>query len=107
MISLEKIREDLKDIRYYYARKHIFDTVKSNVGINKILDKVEIYNQAILSAPPRLFDLYVCLYTMGYTQEALSAELGFTPEYVQMQHKKMLLFLQAKFEEKQGEEDEG
>ena len=91
----------------YYARKHIFDTVKSNVGLNKILDKVEIYNQAILSAPPRLFDLYVCLYTMGYTQEALSAELGFTPEYVQMQHKKMLLFLQAKFEEKQGEEDEG
>ena len=77
------------------------------MGLNKILDKVEIYNQAILSAPPRLFDLYVCLYTMGYTQEALSAELGFTPEYVQMQHKKMLLFLQAKFEEKQGEEDEG
>jgi len=107
MISLEKIREDLKDIRYYYARTHIFDTAKSNVGLNKILDKVEIYNQAILSAPPRLFDLYVCLYTMGYTQEALSAELGFTPEYVQMQHKKMLLFLQAKFEEKQGEEDEG
>lgn len=47
MISLEKIREDLKDIRYYYARKHIFDTVKSNVGLNKILDKVEIYNQAM------------------------------------------------------------
>ena len=107
MISLEKIREDLKDIRYYYARKHIFDTVKGNVGLNKILDKVEIYNQAILSAPPRLFDLYVCLYTMGYTQEGLSAELGFTHEYVQMQHKKMLLFLQAQFEEKQDEEDEG
>lgn len=105
MIPLKNIREDLKDIRYYHARKEIFDSVKGGVGLNKVLDKVERYNQAIVSAPPRLFDLYVCLYTMGFTQEALSVELGLTPEYVQMQHKKLLLFLQAKFEEREETEE--
>ena len=101
MIPLKNIREDLKDIRCYHARKEIFDSSKGGVGLNKVLDKVERYNQAIVSAPPRLYDLYVCLYTMGFTQEALSVELGLTPEYVQMQHKKLLLFLQAKFEERE------
>ena len=99
MIPLNKIREDLKDIRYYYARKEIFDSVISDVGLSRVWDTVEQYNRAILAAPARLFDLYVCLYIKGYTQEALSIELGFTPEYVQMQHKQMLLFLQSCFEE--------
>ena len=99
MIPLNKIREDLKDIRYYYARKKIFDSVISDVGLSKVRDTVELYNRAILTAPARLFDLYVCLYIKGYTQEALSVELGFTPEYVQMQHKQLLLFLQSFFEE--------
>lgn len=106
MISMDKIREDLKDIRYYFARKAIFDSVSVGVGLNQILDKVEMYNRAILASPPRLFDLYVCLYTKGYTQEALSAELGFTPEYVQMQHKKLLLFLQSRFDESENGEEE-
>ncbi len=105
MISLDKIREDLKDIRYYYARKEIFDLVSSDVGVCKVRDTVDLYHRAILSAPARLFDLYVCLYTKGYTQEGLSVELGLTPEYVQMQHKQLLLFLQARFEDSPNEED--
>ncbi len=36
MISLDKIREDLKDIRYYYARKKIFDSVSSDIGLSKV-----------------------------------------------------------------------
>ncbi len=65
MISLDKIREDLKDIRYYYARKKIFDSVSSDIGLSKVRDTVNLYNRTILMAPARLFDLYVCLYTKG------------------------------------------
>lgn len=105
MISLDKIREDLKDIRYYYARKKIFDSVSSDIGLSKVRDTVNLYNRTILMAPARLFDLYVCLYTKGYTQEGLSVELDLTPEYVQMQHKQLLLFLQARFGDSLDEED--
>ena len=98
-MKLETIRADLKEIRYYYTRKDIFDEATKIVGGNNILEKVERYNRVVCHAPPLLYDLYVGLYIKGNTQEALSVELGYTPEYVQMLHKKLLLFLQNKIDE--------
>jgi len=94
IMTLNIIRKDLKDIRYYYSRKSIFEEACKIVGDNGVLAKVKKYNDAIKLAPPRLFDLYVCLYIKNYTQEGLSIELSYTPEYIQMQNKKLLLFLQ-------------
>ena len=34
-----KIREDLKDIRYYYSRKAMFEKASASVGENSILKK--------------------------------------------------------------------
>ena len=96
MVSFDKIREDLREVRYYYARKELFDETFKSISMNTILEKVYRYNDAIRTAPLRLYDLYVCLYTKNYTQLALALELGYTPEYIQMLHKKMLLFLQTK-----------
>ena len=93
-MTLKQIREDLKDVRYYYARKTIFDEAGATVGINSIVKKVLKYNEAVKAASPRLYDLYVCLYIKNYTQEGLSIELNYTPEYIQMLNKKLLLFLQ-------------
>lgn len=96
MVSLNKIREDLKEVRYYYVRKELFDETFKSISTNVILEKVYRYNDAIRDAPVRLYDLYVCLYTRNYTQESLAVELHYTPEYIQMLHKKLLLFLQTK-----------
>ena len=96
MVSLNKIRDDLKEVRYYYARKELFDETFKSISANTILEKVYRYNDAIRTAPLRLYDLYVCLYTKNYTQAALALELCYTPEYIQMLHKKLLLFLQTK-----------
>lgn len=93
-MTLEQIREDLKGVRYYYTRKNIFDEASSTVGINSIVQKVMKYNEAVKAASPKLYDLYVCLYIKNYTQEGLSIELNYTPEYIQMLNKKLLLFLQ-------------
>ncbi|MBQ8308254.1 MAG: hypothetical protein IJX96_00295 [Clostridia bacterium] len=60
MVSLNKIRDDLKEVRYYYARKDLFDETFQSISTNVIL------------------------------------ELDYTPEYIQMLHKKLLLFLQTK-----------
>ena len=51
MLSLNKIREDLKEIRYYYSRKEIFDAAFGIVGNNKIFDTVKKYNKAVQNAP--------------------------------------------------------
>lgn len=32
MITLAEVREDLRDIKYYYARKKMFEEASSSVG---------------------------------------------------------------------------
>ena len=95
-VALSKIREDLKNIRYYYARKKLFDEAFQSTGMNEIMETVSKYNDLIKTAPPKLYDLYVSLYLRNHTQESLSDELGYTPEYIQMLNKKLLKFLQNK-----------
>ncbi len=105
IMTLEIIRKDLKDIRYYYSRRRIFEEATKIVGDNGVLAKVEKYNNAIKHAPPKLYDLYVCLYIKNYTQEGLSIELNYTPEYIQMQNKKLLLFLQNALKKEEEEHE--
>ena len=105
MISPERVRRDLKDIRYYYARKAILDSVKGDVGINKVRSMVDRYNKIILNAPLYLFDLYVCLYVKGYTQDKMAVELNVSSQYVHLQNKKLVEFLQSHYDHPFGEEE--
>ena len=105
MISPERVRRDLKDIRYYYARKSILDSVKGDVGINKVRSMVDRYNKIILNAPLYLFDLYVCLYVKGYTQDKMAVELNVSSQYVHSQNKKLVEFLQSHYDHPFGEEE--
>lgn len=95
MITLTTIRNDLKDIRYYYARKQMFDEAMECTGKTEIVEKAQKYNDLIKKAPPRLYDLYVSLYLQNNTQETLADKLSYTPEYIQILNKKLLKFLQS------------
>ena len=55
MVSLDKIREDLREVRYYYTRKELFDETFKSISTNVILEKVYRYNEAIRSAPYGLY----------------------------------------------------
>jgi hypothetical protein len=99
MLTLANIREDLKEIRYYYSRKELFDSAFKQVASNAVLEKVRKYNAAVNIAPPRLYDLYISLYIKNFTQESLAADLGYTTEYIQTRNKKLLLFLQSNLTE--------
>ena len=101
MLTLQQIRDDLKDIRYYYSRKEAFENGFRVIGSNNIVGKAKRYNTAMQSAPTRLYDIYVSLYGRNLTQEALSVELCYTPEYVQILNKRLLLFLQKTLSEGQ------
>ncbi|MBR1890414.1 MAG: hypothetical protein IJ817_01850 [Clostridia bacterium] len=96
-MTLNEIREDLKNIKYYYSRKKVFEEAFQATGRSDVLDKVAEYNEIIRSAPARMYDLYVSLYIKNHTQESLSNELGYTPEYIQMLNKKLLKFIQKEF----------
>ena len=47
MITLEQIRDDLREIRYYYARKTQVDDVSKKIGDPAVRCLVEKYNRAI------------------------------------------------------------
>ncbi|MBR4407046.1 MAG: hypothetical protein IKT27_01900 [Clostridia bacterium] len=98
-ITLSEIREDLRDIRYYYSRKELFRKASSNVGINYVEEKLSKYNNAICLAPPRLYDLYVSLYLENNTQESLSEKLCYSPEYISKLNKQLVNFFLKNFNE--------
>ena len=94
MKTVAEIREDLKDIRYYYSRKKMIDEAFRVVGTSSIVDKVNKYNAAVMKAPARLYDLYHCLYVRGLTQDAFSIELNYTPEFVHVLSVQLINYLQ-------------
>ena len=99
MLTLTTIRNDLKDIKYYYSRKALFDKAFASTGVNDVMEKVNMYNEAMKTASPKIYDLYYSLYIVNHTQESYSDELGCTPEYVQRLNKKLLKFLQNNIKE--------
>ena len=96
----EQVRSDLKEIRYYYQRKRIFDAANGLIGENRAVVIAERYNRAICKSIARLYDLYNGLYIRGLTQTAYADEIAYTPEYVQILHKQLLIYLQKEIYEK-------
>ena len=82
MLTINQVREDLKEIRYYYSMQELFDSAANTVKPVAILNKVERYNAAIKAAPARLYILYISLYVKNNTQAALADDWGYTREYI-------------------------
>ena len=97
-MTLNEIRQQLKTIRLYYANKArfsaAFDTLPHNVT-----ELAATYAAIINSAPLDLYIVYYELYVKGLTQEAAAAELNYSTEYIRQKNKRLLLFLQNKFNE--------
>lgn len=96
MITLNQVREELKDIRYYMSRKVIFDKSASCVGKINIEKRIELYNRYICDATPRLYDMYVSLYLENNTQESLSEKLGYSLVHIGRLNAELIRFFQQK-----------
>ena len=101
MKSVKEIRDDLKNIRYFYSRKKIFEEVSISVGENSIKDLIQTYQNAVCYAPPRLYDLYVSLYMQNITQEELSYQLGYSTEHISRLNGQLVKFLHFKLNNKE------
>lgn len=94
MKTINDIREDLKNIRYYYSRKEHLNESAKIVGACKIDDLVNEYNSVICQAPPKLYDLYVCIYVENNTQESTAERFGYAREHITRLNKQLLDFFQ-------------
>ena len=82
MTLREKVKSDLAEIRYYYARKDIFAKAFDSIGKCGILEKVEKYNEAICKAPLMIYEIYDMLFVHYRTHEQAAEILGYSPNYI-------------------------
>lgn len=61
-MTIEEIRQDLKDIRYYYEMMELFKNTAKIIPPIATVQKVEKYNKVVEKAPIKLYILYVSLY---------------------------------------------
>ena len=100
-MTLDAIRKELKEVRYYYGRRAIFDKALREVGNKNMMDLVKKDNDAVRTARPKHYDIYISLYVNYHTQEQLSEELNYSPDYVRKLNKDLLKFLQNKLNEQE------
>ena len=90
------IRSELRQVRYHHLhKKHLDIPLKDGIP-NRITQITKKYNRLIKEAPILLYHIYVGLYIWGQTQEALAYDTGFTTDYIQKCHKKLIKFFSDK-----------
>lgn len=94
MLTLQEIRNDLKDIRYYYGMKEMFDKSAYTIKPLAIIEKVNRYNRAMENAPARMLALYLALYVYNNSQVVVADDWQLTKEHIRNQNRKLLEFLQ-------------
>lgn len=93
-MTIKEIREDLKEIRYYYSRKSHLDTMAEKHASHIVMEKMRLYETVINKAPLRLYDLYINLYLEGNSQASLSDKWGYSPENIKYLNDKLCRYLQ-------------
>ena len=92
MKTIEKVREELSDIRHYYANIKDFERANAVLGKPTALKMVEQYNRQIKNAPIKLFNLYMCLYVENNLQEAVSVDWNYSLGYIKVLNRKLYEF---------------
>ena len=91
--TLEQIKQDLETVKRYYAHKDEFEQAFQSGKCLQIQKLVNEYEEAILLAPSKFYDVYCAIYQRGLTQEACAIELGYTSRYIQSLLKLMTFHL--------------
>ena len=94
MLTINQVREDLREIRYYYSMQDVFDSAANTVKPIALLNKVERYNAVMKTAPARLYILYIELYVKNTKQRDLANAWGYAREYVTWLNMKLVEYLQ-------------
>lgn len=104
-MTMKQILIDLQEIRYYYAHKNMFDKACGSVVKNTIVEKVGKYNTLMHDAPPRLYALYVALYTENNTQIVVADDWGVSEGHIKNLNRKLRDYLLAVFNKNHKDSD--
>lgn len=101
MITVEQVKEELKEIRYYMSRKEVFDKSAVSVGKSRFEERIALYNRYICEAPPRLYDIYVSLYLENHSHESLSEKIGYSSVHIWRLNTQLIQFFHRKLNAEQ------
>ena len=93
MINEKEIKKDLKDIRFYYENYEMFCNAARTVGENRIVKTVEKYNKSIEFTPPKLYKIYLVLYSKGASLKSVAYDLNYSVAYIEKLNKQLLNYL--------------
>ena len=93
MATLRQVHSDLKEIRYYYAKRDMFESASKCIIESGIVEKVSRYNRAMANAPPRLYEVYYCLYVSCLTQAQFAEKLQCNPSFVKRRNGELCAYL--------------
>ena len=93
MIGKDEIRTTLSDIRFYYANIRSFKNASRYIGENRIVKTAEKFNKAIENAPPKLYELYIHLYTNNGTMASVATELNYSIGYINKLNNSLVKYL--------------
>lgn len=96
-MTIKEIKEDLKEIQYYYAHEKDFERANKIVGQNRITAKAERYNAAVRNAPPRLYDVYLSLYVYFNTQIVAADDMDLSVSHIKRLNRQLCEFFLAAF----------
>lgn len=97
MVTEKEIKNDLKDIKFYYENYEVFCNATDLVGANKVVRTAEKYNEAMTYAPPRLYKLYLYLYCRRSSLKSVAYDLNYSVIYIEKLNKQLLNYLYQYF----------
>lgn len=95
MKTLQEIRADLMEIKFYYANEKEIIEASKITGLRRLAETVKEYNEAISNAKGQLYMLYVALYVHNNSQMVVADDWNCSVDYIKRLNKQLLQYLQG------------
>lgn len=92
-MTIEQIREDLKEIQRYYKMKELVGEKAVLLPNVALVEKTKRYNKAISFAPMTYYTLYIALYINNETQKIVAKKWGVDESYICKLNKRLCEYL--------------
>lgn len=104
-MTIKEIKNDLKEIRYYYALVESLKLGSKLIPSQHITEKVEKYNKIIKNAPVQFYALYVGLYVSNNTQSELAEKWKVGKDSIKKLNAKLCNYLENEFKKQENKEE--
>ena len=95
-ITIEEIKQDLKDVKYYFAHEALFQKALKDDAVKILIMKVYRYKEIMRGAPFDLMIIFEGLYMYKQTQKSLAEYLEISERTVRRKREQIYLYLQKR-----------